>query len=72
MGQLKEAILELFRQGVQGKSCEEQAARLEEILVQVGGQKGKVKVTIPPGKVVISAQNAVMNPSPIECDVESR
>lgn len=32
----------------------------------------RLKVTIPPGSVIISATGGVPNPSSIECDVESR
>jgi hypothetical protein len=72
MGQLKVTLVSIFNRGVQsGPSTGEQAQAWENALV---GGTGKIKVTIPPGTVVVDVVNhvGIKNTSPIECDVESR
>lgn len=65
--QLKNELAEIFRDIlVENNTPEDKARQIAEAIVT------KIKVTIPPGSVIISATGGVPNPSPIECDVESR
>jgi hypothetical protein len=65
--QLKNELKQIFLDVESSANTAEQKAELiAEAIVS------KIKITIPPGSVVISATGGVPNPSPIECNVESR
>lgn len=67
--QLKNDLKEIFLDidiDNSNNTAEQKADLIAEAIVS------KLKITIPPGSVLISATGGVPNPSPIELDVESR
>lgn len=60
---LKQIFLDIENSG---NTAERKAELMAEAIVS------KLKITIPPGSVLISATGGVPNPTPINCDVESK
>ena len=52
-----------------GNTANQKAALMAEAVATI---IDNLKITIPPGQVLIGATGGVPNPAPIECEVESR
>jgi len=65
--QLKNDLKQIF---LDIESSNNTAERKAELMAEA--VVSKLKVTIPPGSVLISATGGVPNPAPIEVNVESR